>query len=101
MVLTLVGSGRWVEFNRRRNTKSRARIIRQLAKGNAIRATSPIADVSKNTVSKRLADAGRACTRFHDENVRGVEARHVQADEIWSFCDTNAKNVEKSEICTL
>lgn len=79
---------------RKLDTKSRALIIRLLVEGNSIRATSRIADVSKNTVTKLLEDAGKACAAYHDENVKGVEAKHVQADEIWSFCYAKAKNVE-------
>lgn len=78
---------------RKLDTKTRALIIRLLVEGNSIRATSRIADVSKNTVTKLLEDAGKACAKFHDENVRDVEASHVQADEIWAFCYAKAKNV--------
>ncbi len=62
---------------RKLDTKSRALIIRLLVEGNSIRATSRIADVSKNTVTKLLEDAGKACAAYHDENVKGVEAKHV------------------------
>jgi IS1 family transposase len=78
---------------RKLDTKSRTLILRLLVDGNSIRATSRIADVSKNTVTKLLEDAGKACAKYHDENVRGVEAKHVQADEIWAFCYAKARNV--------
>ena len=58
-----------------------------------MRAVSRLADVSINTVSKLLVDAGRLCAAFHDEHVRGVKARRVQVDEIWSFTYAKAKNV--------
>jgi len=58
-----------------------------------MRAISRVADVSINTVSKILVDAGLACARFHDEKVRGVKAKRVQCDEIWSFTYAKAKNV--------
>ncbi|MGR3572282.1 IS1 family transposase [Brevirhabdus sp.] len=76
------------------DTKTRALIIRLLVEGNSIRATSRIADVSKNTVSKLLEDAGKACAKYHDENVKGVGAKHVQADEIWAFCYAKERNVK-------
>lgn len=79
---------------RKLDTKSRALIIRLLVEGNSIRATSRIADVSKNTVAKLLEDAGKACAKFHDEHVRDVEASHVQADEIWAFCYAKERNVK-------
>ena len=50
---------------RKLDTKTRALIIRLLVEGNSIRATSRIADVSKNTVNKLLIDAGKACSKYH------------------------------------
>lgn len=58
-----------------------------------MRSISRVADVSINTVTKLLADAGEACAAFHDEAVRGVKSRRVQCDEIWSFCYAKQKNV--------
>ena len=58
-----------------------------------MRATSRVADVSINTVTKLLVNAGLVCARFHDGAVRGVKAQHIQCDEIWSFCYAKAKKV--------
>ena len=58
-----------------------------------MRSISRVCDVSINTVTKLLVDAGRACAAFHDEKVRGVKARRVQVDEIWSFTAAKQKNV--------
>lgn len=79
---------------RKLDTKTRALIIRLLVEGNSIRATSRIADVSKNTVNKLLIDAGKACSKYHDENVRNVKASVIQCDEIWSFTYAKQKNVK-------
>lgn len=78
---------------RKLDTKTRALILRLLVEGNSIRATTRIADVSKNTVTKLLEDAGKACAAYHDANVKNVEAKHVQADEIWAFCYAKERNV--------
>ena len=51
-----------------------------------MRASSRNTDVSINTVTKLLVDAGSACATFHDATVRNVTARRIQCDEIWSFC---------------
>lgn len=58
-----------------------------------MRAISRVVDVSINTVTKLLIDAGLACATFHDQAVRGVKAKRVQCDEIWSFNYAKAKNV--------
>lgn len=62
-----------------------------------MRSISRVADVSINTVDKLLRDAGLACARFHDEHVRGVKARRVQCDEIWSFVYSKQKNVKTAK----
>ena len=58
-----------------------------------MRSISRIADVSINTVTKLLEDAGAACIAHHDHAVRNVQAKRVQCDEIWAFCYAKAKNV--------
>ena len=58
-----------------------------------MRSVSRLMDVSINTVSKLLVDAGRLCAAFHQEMVRNVPAKRVQADEVWSFCYAKKKNV--------
>lgn len=75
------------------DAKTRALILRLLVEGNSIRATSRIADVSKNTVSKLLIDAGKACADYHDLHVRDVNASVIQCDEIWSFTYAKQKSV--------
>ncbi len=79
------------------DVKTRSLIIRLLVEGNSIRATSRIADVSKNTVNKLLIDAGKACSKYHDENVRNVKASVIQCDEIWSFTYAKQKNVKTAK----
>src|SRR6266571_4387976 len=71
----------------------RVQILSMLCEGASMRSVSRVADVSINTVSKLLVDAGTACAAFHDAKVRDVKARRVQVDEIWSFTYAKAKNV--------
>src|SRR5438270_11468630 len=71
----------------------RASILGMLIEGNSLRSCSRMADVSINTVTKLLVDLGAACEKFHDQHVRNVRVRRLQADEIWSFVGAKAKNV--------
>ena len=73
--------------------EKRAAILTLLCEGSSLRAASRIADVSLDTVTKLLVDAGRACQAFHDEDVRNVRCKRVQCDEIWSFTYAKQKNV--------
>ena len=62
-----------------------------------MRAVSRISGASINTVTKLLMDAGAACAEYHDEAVRDVRSKRVQADEIWSFTYAKQVNVEKAK----
>ena len=78
-------------------TAKRVQIVSALVEGNFLRATSRMADVSINTVTKLLVDLGTACAQFHDETVRGLRCRRVECDEVWAFCYAKQKNVERAK----
>ena len=75
------------------SSKARAQIISCLIEGCSIRATVRMTGASKNTVVKLLADLGTACATYHDQYVRNLKVRRLQADEIWCFVGAKAKNV--------
>jgi len=77
--------------------KTRVQILNMLCEGSSMRSISRICDVSINTVSKLLVDAGKFAATFHDEKVRGVTASRIQCDEIWSFTYAKAKNVRAAK----
>jgi hypothetical protein len=61
--------------------------------GSSRRSISRVADVSINTVSKLLVDAGKFCADLRDREVRNVKVKRVHCDEIWSFMAAKQKNV--------
>lgn len=77
----------------RLSNDDRAKILHLLCEGMSIRAITRLTGASKNTVSKLLIDAGKACAAYHDANVRDVKAARIQVDEIWSFTYAKQKNV--------
>jgi len=77
----------------RLDTTKRAAVVAALVEGNSLRATSRITGVARMTVEKLLRDLGAACQAFHDETVRNLKTRRVQADEIWAFCYAKRNNV--------
>lgn len=78
-------------------TAPRAQMLNLLCEGSSMRAVSPLTDTSINPVAKLLVDADKFCAGFDDAKVRGVKARRVQVDEIWSFCYANARNVKTAK----
>src|SRR5688572_3636080 len=74
----------------------RIRIVSALVEGNSLRSITRMVGVSVNTVMKLLADLGEVCEAYHDEHVRGLSCKRVQADEIWAFCYAKDKNLPAS-----
>ena len=72
----------------------RVQILSMLVEGASMRSISRVVDVSINTVTKLLEDAGRACIAHHETAVRNVPASRIQCDEIWAFCCAKQQTVE-------
>jgi IS1 family transposase len=75
---------------------TRAQILSLLVEGSSLRSISRVCDVSINTVTKLLVDAGTVCAAYHDQYVVGVKSKRIQCSEIWSFCYAKEKNVSKA-----
>lgn len=73
--------------------EKRAQILGMLVEGMSLRATSRLADVSINTVTKLLVDVGTACSEYQAKALVKLPCRRIQCDEIWSFCYAKQKNV--------
>jgi hypothetical protein len=71
----------------------RTQIIRLLVEGNSMRSTSRIADVSINTVTKLLINAGRICSDYQDQALRNLSCKRLQLDEIWAVSYCKQRNV--------
>ncbi len=74
-------------------TKTKTLMLKCLVEGMSIRSTSRIADVSRNTVTKLLVDAGKVCSEFQDKALRNLNCTRIEVDEIWSFVYAKNKNV--------
>lgn len=86
------------ELMNKLTAENRARILHLLCEGQSMRAITRLMGASKNTVAKLLADAGKACSAYHDANVRNVAAKRIQVDEIWSFTYAKQKNVAAAKV---
>lgn len=77
--------------------QTRVQILSMLCEGSSMRSISRVCDVSINTVSKLLVDAGTVCAAYHDQEVRNLECKRVQCDEIWSFCYSKERNTKAAK----
>ena len=77
----------------RLTTEQRARIISALCEGASINSTCRMVGVAKNTVLRIIRELGHACADYQDRVLRDLPCERIQADEIWSFVHSKAKNV--------
>ena len=77
--------------------EKRIQIVAALTEGIGINAVSRMANVSKNTVLKLLADLGMACAEYQDKAFRKMTCQKIQCDEIWSFVVAKHKNVPEEK----
>jgi IS1 family transposase len=78
--------------------EKRAAVVAALVEGNSIRATVRMTGVAKNTVTKLLADLGRACAAYQSQTLVNLRSRRIQCDEIWSFVYAKAKNADPAMV---
>lgn len=76
--------------------EKRSQILAALVEGNSIRSTCRMTETAKGTVLKLLADAGQVCAKYQDEKLINLSCRHIQCDEIWSFCYSKQKNIPEN-----
>lgn len=72
--------------------EKRVQILGCLTEGMSLRATSRLADVSINTVTKLLVDVGTACEAYQIDKLVNLTTKRVQCDEIWSFVGAKEAN---------
>jgi len=68
-----------------------------LCEGASMRSISRIVDVSINTVTKLLVDAGEACSDYQGQVFKNLTCKRIQCDEIWSFSYAKEKNVPEDK----
>ena len=69
--------------------EKQAQVVGALVEGNSINSTVRMTGVSKVTILKLLAALGPACADYQDQNLRNLNCKRIQCDEIWQFCYAN------------
>ncbi|HEX75762.1 MAG TPA: DDE-type integrase/transposase/recombinase [Dehalococcoidia bacterium] len=79
------------------NLDRRIKVIAALVEGNSIRATCRMTGAAKGTVIRLLAEIGKTCYMYQYRNLKNLQSRRIQCDEIWSFCYAKEKNVPEEK----
>jgi IS1 family transposase len=77
--------------------EKKTQVITALVEGNSIRATCRMTGTAKGTVTRLLAEVGKACAKYQEEYLIHLTSKRIQCDEIWSFCYAKQKNVPEEK----
>jgi len=77
--------------------RQRTKVITALVEGNSIRATCRMTGAAKGTVTRLLIEVGKACYLYQYKNLKNLQSRRIQCDEIWSFCDAKQDNLPEKK----
>ncbi len=64
----------------------RTQVINCLVEGNSIRSTERMTDTHRDTIMRLMVEVGIGCASLANDQMRNLDCRHIQCDEIWTFC---------------
>ncbi|HWA24498.1 MAG TPA: IS1 family transposase [Lacunisphaera sp.] len=71
--------------------------ISALAEGNSIRSIERMTGVHRDTIMRLGVRVGEACRLLMHEQMRGLDCKHIQVDEIWGFVGRKQRNVDPND----
>jgi hypothetical protein len=57
-----------------------------LVEGNSIRSTERMTDTHRDTIMRLMVEVGTGCASLANDQMRNLDCRRIQCDEIWTFC---------------
>src|SRR2546428_5308547 len=73
---------------------AKCRILGCLTEGMSIRATCRATGAAKGTVTRLIREVGAGCEAYQRRWLGDLTCNNIQCDEIWSFCNSKARNVK-------
>src|SRR5690348_2389113 len=64
----------------------RTQVISCLVEGNSTRPTERMTGVHRDIIMRLMVEVRNGCAALHNEQMRDLDCRRIQCDEIWSFC---------------
>lgn len=78
-------------------TEKQIEVLRLLTEGASLSSTSRLTGVHRDTCARLLVRCGQACRKFFDRELRDLECRHLEIDEMWTFVRKKQYNVTGEE----
>jgi len=70
-------------------------VLLLLSEGNSIRSTERLTGVHRDTIMRLVIRFGNNCRSFLDDTLMNLSLKHVQLDEIWTFCRMKEAQAKK------
>lgn len=91
------GSSNGIEMSYILSQARQIEVLRTLSEGSSISSTSRLSAVHRDTCTRLVLRFGEACRRFLDRELRDLELRHLEIDEMWTFCRKKQYNITGQE----
>lgn len=72
-------------------------VISALIEGNSIRSTERMTGAHRDTITRLMLRVGEGCARMMDINLRGLDLRHIQVDEIWAYVGKKQRRLQPTD----
>jgi len=83
-------------MNKLKRDKQEA-VIRCLVNGSSVRATERMTGVHRDTILRLMVRTGDNCRQIMDSELRGLNCRHVQMDEIWAMVGKKQRRLTEKD----
>src|ERR1019366_10297802 len=74
-----------------------ALVLSQLVEGSSIRSIERIIGIHRDTITRLLVSTGEKAAAVLDEELRDIESKRIQVDEIWCYCGKKARQCTPEE----
>jgi IS1 family transposase len=71
--------------------------LKMLAEGSSIRSTERTMQVHRDTIMRLMVQFGERCETFLDRSLRGLELRHLEIDEQWTWVAKKQARITTAE----
>lgn len=72
-------------------------VVHALAEGNSIRSIERMTGIHRDTVMRLGVRVGERCAEIMDTEMRNIQTRLLQFDEIWGFCGKKQKHTSAAD----